>query len=95
MGNTMRHLILTSLIASLLVACGPSAPPEPDPYQSLNENIETPGFVRWFNQATPYAKRAFFVSICLGEGFRRNTVDFNLCVNNTSKRVNVHVRGRL
>ena len=91
----MRPLILTSLIASLLIACGPTPPPDPDPYLSLNENIEKPGFKRWFNQATPYARRAFFVSVCLGQGLRRNTVDFNVCLSNSSKQVNVHVRGRL
>jgi len=83
----MRQPTIIALLCLALVACA-SQPDQP-------ADLDDPAFVSWYESATPYMRNAFFVSLCVGSGLGRGSIDFTLCLGNLRSKAKVRVEGQL
>ena len=83
----MRILATLLAVALLTTACA-SSPKKP-------QDINDPAFVAWYKAAAPHVRTAFFMSLCIGSGFARGSVDITICLNNYHKKARIRIEGSL
>lgn len=81
--------ILTTLLAAIMLTTACAA--RPDKPQDLDD----PAFVTWYKAASPYMRTAFFMSLCVGSGFARGSVDITICLSNYREKARIRIEGEL
>ena len=82
------RLLTTLLALSLLTTACASGPQKP-------HDIDDPAFVTWYKAASPHLRSAFFMSLCIGSGFSRGSIDVTICMSNYREKARVRVEGSL
>lgn len=80
--------IVPLLAASLLLSACATTPTQP-------KDLEDPAFISWYKTASPYMRTAFFMSLCIGSGFSRGSVDVTICLSNYRSKARVRLEGEL
>ena len=83
----MRILPTLLAVALLTTACA-SGPKKP-------QDIDDPAFVTWYKAAAPHVRTAFFMSLCIGNGFARGSIDVTICMSNYREKARIRVEGTL
>jgi len=83
----MRILITLLAVTVLTTACA-SAPKKP-------QDIDDPAFVAWYKAAAPHMRTAFFMSLCIGNGFARGSIDVTICMSNYREKSRIRIEGSL
>ncbi len=81
-------IIAPLLAASLLLSACAAKPDQP-------KDLDDPAFVSWYKAASPYMRTAFFMSLCIGSGFSRSSVDITICLSNHRSKARVRIEGEL
>lgn len=83
----MRFLTALLVTALLTTACatGPHKP----------KDIDDPAFVTWYKAAAPHMRTAFFMSLCVGSGFARGSIDVTICMSNYREKARIRIEGSL
>jgi hypothetical protein len=82
------RLLPTLLAISLLTTACATGPQKP-------QDIDDPAFVTWYKAAAPHVRTAFFVSLCIGSGLSRGSVDVTICVGNYREKARIRLEGSL
>jgi len=80
-------------IALTLSASGGCALPGRDKQADLPLSMDEAGFVGWYQAATPYMRTAFFISLCVADGFNRGSVQISFCVSNKREQARLVLTG--
>ena len=59
------------------------------------DSIDDPKFISWYKAATPYARTAFFITLCAAQGFSNGSIEINFCISNMRRNANIRVEGQL
>ena len=93
--HNVKNSCIVAMAACFLLACASDEPPASTLYPNLGKAVDDPKFSHWYRSASEKARTAFFISFCLGKGFRRGSVRFNVFVGNALNSVNIRIQGRL
>jgi hypothetical protein len=86
----MKRVLALAVCAALVNACA-AKPNDEDGFQSIDD----PKFVSWYKAAPPYARTAFFITLCAAQGFSNGSIEINFCVSNLRRDAHFRVEGRL
>ncbi len=86
----MKRVLALAVGAALVTACA-AKPNDEGGVQSIDD----PKFVSWYKAASPYARTAFFITLCAAQGFSNGSIEINFCVSNLRHNAHIRVEGRL
>ncbi|MCH1542528.1 MAG: hypothetical protein L7U45_05690 [Alphaproteobacteria bacterium] len=85
----MKRLAIMLISASLVSACAT------DNKDGDISSLDDPKFVSWYKAASPYARTAFFITLCAAQGFSNGSIEINFCISNMRRNAKIRVEGRL
>lgn len=82
------RMLSTLLAAALLTTACAGRPDKP-------KDLDDPAFVAWYKAAAPHMRTAFFMSLCIGSGFARGSVDITICMTNYRNKARIRIEGEI